>query len=66
MPLFPNVPYDKNNGNKPKMIFLAGFPDNERSGWGTVVPEEMGKMYDLHFLCMPGYEKGGRNYSLVL
>ena len=60
MPLFPRVEYEKNNGSKPVMIFLAGYPDNERSGWGTIVPEEMSKDYDLHFLCLPGYEKGGK------
>jgi pimeloyl-ACP methyl ester carboxylesterase len=59
MQFFPRVEYEKNNGKKPKMIFLAGFPDNQTSGWGKTLPEQLSKNYDLFFLCLPGYEKGG-------
>jgi pimeloyl-ACP methyl ester carboxylesterase len=34
---------------------MAGFPDNETSGWGTVVPEALGKKYRCIFMCLPDY-----------
>lgn len=54
MPLFPKVAYANNTGKKPKLILLAGFPDNETSSWGTVFPERLSKEYDLFFTCLPG------------
>lgn len=43
----------------PKIVFLAGFPDNQTSGWGHVLPETLAADYHLIFLCLPGYEIGG-------
>ncbi len=53
MPLFPVVSYEKNSG-KPKLVLIGGFPDNETSSWGKVVPEKLSQDYDLYFLCLPG------------
>ena len=51
-------PYvEKGLKNGPPMVFMAGFPDNETSGWGTVLPEELGKKYRLIFICLPGYSQ---------
>lgn len=41
----------------PPVLFFSGFPDNETSGWGKVVPEELGKKYRCIFMCLPGYSK---------
>lgn len=60
MTTVPHFPYEKNDGKKPKLILFGGFPDNETSSWGTAVPEALSKTYDLYFICLPGYEKGGK------
>jgi pimeloyl-ACP methyl ester carboxylesterase len=58
MPLFPRVEVNAGSG-KPKIVFLAGFPDNQTSGWGKTLPEHFAKDFHLIFLCLPGYEKDG-------
>jgi pimeloyl-ACP methyl ester carboxylesterase len=59
MTLFPCVEHKSNTGDKPKIVFVAGFPDNETSAWGKHLPNELSKHYDLFFLCFPGYEYHG-------
>lgn len=39
------------------MVFMAGFPDNETSGWGSALPEELEKKYRCIFMCLPGYSQ---------
>lgn len=34
---------------------MAGFPDTETSGWGALLPQELGKHYRCIHLCLPGY-----------
>ena len=41
----------------PPLVFLSGFPDNETSGWGEVLPEALGKKYRCIYICLPGYSK---------
>lgn len=49
-------PYvEKGLKSGPPLLFLAGFPDNETSGWGKVVPTDLGKKYRCIFMCLPGY-----------
>jgi pimeloyl-ACP methyl ester carboxylesterase len=49
-------PYvEKGNKYGPVILFMAGFPDDETSGWGTLIPEELGKTHRLIFMCLPGY-----------
>ena len=51
-----HCPYvEKGLKNGPVIVFVAGFPDNETSGWGTVLPDELGKTNRLIFICLPGY-----------
>jgi pimeloyl-ACP methyl ester carboxylesterase len=51
-------PYvEKGLKSGPPLLFLSGFPDNETSGWGTAVPEALGKKYRCIFMCLPGYSK---------
>lgn len=59
--LLPFVEEGRKDG--PLMVFMAGFPDNETSGWGDVVPKELAKQYHLLFLCMPDYQKGNKVYK---
>eukprot|EP00601_Ochromonadales_sp_CCMP2298_P004741 CAMPEP_0173168574 /NCGR_PEP_ID=MMETSP1141-20130122/226_1 /TAXON_ID=483371 /ORGANISM="non described non described, Strain CCMP2298" /LENGTH=231 /DNA_ID=CAMNT_0014090309 /DNA_START=133 /DNA_END=829 /DNA_ORIENTATION=+ len=49
-------------GNKrgPPMVFMAGFPDNETSGWGTEVPAKLGKLNRLILMCLPGFERDSK------
>lgn len=53
MSLCPYVERGVKNG--PTIVFLAGFPDNELSGWGKDVPEEFSKHYRCIFMCLPEY-----------
>jgi pimeloyl-ACP methyl ester carboxylesterase len=46
--------------NLPKIVLVAGFPDNQTSGWGHVLPERLAKEYHLIMLCLPGFEDGGK------
>ena len=50
------LPYEE-MGNKggPVILFLGGFPDNELSGWGCLIPEVLGRCYRLIFCCFPGF-----------
>lgn len=53
------LPYvETGNPNGSPIVWLAGFPDNQTSGWGNVVPNALGKERRLIFLCLPGYEEG--------
>lgn len=56
--LFPKVESNA-KPNLPKIVFLGGFPDDETSGWGHVLPEALWKEYHLIFLCFPGFEADG-------
>lgn len=44
--------------NKPLLVFMAGFPDNQQSALHGSIPIELSKEYNMVMLCMPGYEKG--------
>jgi pimeloyl-ACP methyl ester carboxylesterase len=48
---------------KPLIVFLAGFPDNQLSGWGDVIIQDLMASNRLIFLCLPGYEKGATKYK---
>lgn len=51
-------PYiEKGVKNGPPMLFMAGFPDNEISGWGDVIPRELEKKYRCIYMCLPVYSK---------
>ncbi len=54
---------EKGNKNKPVIVFLAGFPDNQTSGWGDVLPKRLEKDFRLIFLCMPEYQSGNTTYK---
>ena len=43
---------------KPVMVFVAGFPDDEVSGWGEMV-SKFSETNRIICLCWPGYEKNG-------
>jgi pimeloyl-ACP methyl ester carboxylesterase len=43
----------------PKIVFVAGFPDNQTSGWGHVLPGSLADGHHMIFLCLPGYDLGG-------
>lgn len=45
---------------KPVMVFVAGFPDDEVSGWGEMV-SKFSETNRIICLCWPGYEKNGSN-----
>ena len=45
---------------QPVMVFMAGFPDNELTGWGELV-SEFSETHRVICLCWPGYENGGSN-----
>ena len=48
-------PYvEKGVKSGPPLVFMSGFPDNETSGWGTALPDELTKKYRCIFMCMPG------------
>lgn len=53
---FPAIEYNGGRG-LPTIVFIAGFPDTELSGWGTVIPEAFKKTHHLIFLCLPGYDE---------
>jgi len=56
---FPKIEINKDL-KLPKIVFLAGFPDNQTSGWGHVLPEKLASSdHHLIFLCLPGYDLGG-------
>ena len=55
MPYFPYI--EKGNKNGPVIVLLGGFPDNQLSTWGNVIPLELEKLgYRLIFMCLPGYD----------
>jgi pimeloyl-ACP methyl ester carboxylesterase len=56
---FPTVEINAGR-NLPKIVFIAGFPDNETSCWGHVLPDRLAQEYHLIMLCFPGYEDGGK------
>ncbi len=57
------LPYvEKGNKTKPVIVFLAGFPDNETSGWGEV-PQDLEKNFRVILLCMPDYGKGNKVFK---
>ena len=45
---------------KPVMVFVAGFPVDEVSGWGEMV-SKFSETNRIICLCWPGYEKNGSN-----
>ncbi len=56
---FHSVEFNKDSG-LPTIVFFGGFPDNETSGWGTVIPDAFKKTHHVVFICLPGYNKGGK------
>lgn len=55
MSYFPYI--EKGNKNGPVIVLLGGFPDNQLSSWGKVIPAELEKLgYHLIFMCLPGYD----------
>lgn len=56
---FPSVEYNKGSG-LPTIVFFGGFPDNETSGWGSVFPAVFKQTHHVVFICLPGYNKGGK------
>ena len=44
----------------PVMVFVAGFPDDQLTGWGKLV-SEFSETHRVICMCWPGYEKGGAN-----
>ena len=56
---YPKVEYNEGS-DLPTLVFLAGFPDNELSSWGTKIPEHYKQTHHCVFFCLPGYEKGGK------
>lgn len=59
--LLPFVQKGRKDG--PLIVFMAGFPDNETSAWGEVVPRELEKNYNLLFMCMPDFQKGNKEFK---
>ncbi len=53
---FPSVVFNQDKTDLPIIVFIAGFPDNQTSGWGTIIPEYFKKTHRLIFLCLPGYD----------
>ena len=43
---------------RPVMVFVAGFPDDEISGWGNMI-YKFSETHRLICLCWPGYQRGG-------
>jgi pimeloyl-ACP methyl ester carboxylesterase len=56
---FPKVEVNADR-NLPKIVFIAGFPDDQTSSWGRVLPDRLAQDYHCIFLCLPGYEDGGK------
>lgn len=57
---FPKIDSDPGNPtSKPTIVFLAGFPDDQLSPWGSILRSKLTEDYHCVFLCLPGYEKGG-------
>jgi pimeloyl-ACP methyl ester carboxylesterase len=54
---FHSVEYNKGTG-LPTIVFFSGFPDNETSSWGSILPETLKKTHHIVFICLPGYHKG--------
>lgn len=55
------MPYiEKGKLDGPPIVFMAGFPDNQLSGWGTLMPTALGKTHRLIFMCLPDYEDSAR------
>eukprot|EP01039_Chlorochromonas_danica_P000702 gene702-760_t len=50
--------------DKPLILFLAGFPDNQLSALHPTIPEALSKDYNLVCLCLPGYESGSKNTTI--
>lgn len=54
------------------IVLVAGFPDDQLSGWGSEIPLELGKEFRLIFLCFPGYDdptkvrKWGHDFPEIL
>jgi pimeloyl-ACP methyl ester carboxylesterase len=57
---FPYVEYNQGRGLS-TIVFIAGFPDNELSSWGTIIPEAFKTSHHLIFLCLPGYSSSDRH-----
>lgn len=51
-------PYvEKGVKSGPPLVFLAGFPDNETSSWGSVLPDQFERKYRCIYMCLPDYGK---------
>lgn len=51
------LPYiELGNPDGEVIIFLSGFPDNQLSCWGSLIPEGLMKKYRLIFTCLPGFQ----------
>ena len=50
--------FESGNGNKNVVVFISGYPDDERSGWGANL-DAIGSLPDVHLIsmCLPGLEK---------
>ncbi len=57
------LPYiDTGDRGKPVLVFLAGFPDNQTSGWGKSLTQKLANNYRLVFLCLPDYQIGNKAF----
>mmetsp|Transcript_24275 Transcript_24275/g.40528 ORF Transcript_24275/g.40528 Transcript_24275/m.40528 type:complete len:277 (+) Transcript_24275:72-902(+) len=64
MSCLPFVEKGKKTGSP--IVFMSGYPDHETSGWGKVIPEELGKKHRLIFMCLPSFDlaaTGTRNWG---